>query len=67
MKVKDLIKELKKMDQDAKVILSKDAEGNDFKPLSDDFSTGKWTESRNFGGLLEESGKPNAVILWPED
>lgn len=39
MKVKQLIAELKKLPQDAEVIMSRDAEGNGFSPL-DGFDIG---------------------------
>ena len=34
MKVKDLIKELKKVDPESIIVLQKDAEGNGYSPLS---------------------------------
>jgi hypothetical protein len=77
MLVKDLIKELQKLEPDRLVILSSDEEGNSFSPASEDYSLGNYAD-REFGleKLTEENKKlgftdedilpgQKAVCLYP--
>ena len=59
MKVSELIEELKKFDQDAIVILQKDAEGNGYSPLDDVDQAGYTPEST-------WSGEVQPKVLTPE-
>ena len=55
MNVKDLIDELSKVDKNAKVIIQKDAEGNDYSPLAM-FWEGAYapeTSWRGHAGIIE--------------
>jgi hypothetical protein len=75
MKVSELIKALSELDPDAEVVMSSDAEGNGFSPLSD--VTEGWYEadstwSGEFGCCSDGcdndqacTGEENAVALWP--
>lgn len=73
MKVKDLIKELKKLNQDAIVVLQKDGEGNSYSPLSGVEEAFYVAESTWGGEVYDEEdedlelpddAEPCAVI-WP--
>jgi len=67
MKVKQFIKELQKLSQDALVVLAKDAEGNGFSPLFE-CSTEFYMPSSTYSGDLvgnEEEGSEQAVVIWP--
>lgn len=78
MTVKQLIKELKKFDENRVVVLSRDQEGNGFEELYGVFTGAYNKKNRNFGleeltpelkeqGYSKEDivkGKP-AVVLWP--
>jgi hypothetical protein len=71
MKVKDFIEKLKELDQEAEVVLSKDAEGNSFSPVCD-FSTGTYAADTTYSGEFtsdysEEGESPpvRAICLWP--
>ena len=81
MKVKELIEQLKKLDPDRIVIMSRDSEGNTFCPI-DELSTSAYrAEYRDIGlekltpediknGHNEESVMTDgekAVVLWPEN
>lgn len=77
MKVKDLIEELKKLDQERIVVLAIDEEGNSFHELVDvatamysDGDTGleELTPELKKKGYTEEdvmSDGQKAVVLWP--
>jgi hypothetical protein len=77
MKVSKLIEYLKTLDPDAIVILSKDAEGNGFSPITGDHSEGIYVPDTNWSGefycnddIAEEDdidteGAVRAVVLWP--
>ena len=68
MKIKDLIKKLQEYDQDLMVVMSKDAEGNEFSPLSDVTTELYEADSKWSGKILSnknESYKPNCITLWP--
>ena len=79
MTVGKLIKELQKLnDPNLDVVLSRDAEGNNFRELAEDGIGIFWYdpdryEITNPEDLAEEDkGEkikrvPNAVVLWPED
>ena len=58
MKVKDLLKVLMEYNQEEEIYLSKDAEGNDFKPLAEVKS---WIWEGN------DLVCHDAIVLWPED
>lgn len=67
MKVKDLIKSLKKLDQELPVVLSKDPEGNDFRYLEgayDGVFTGRELLEVYNPEDAPKGAKP-CVILWP--
>lgn len=68
MKVKKLIKLLEDLDEDATVILAKDAEGNSFSPLSDITDDCKYAAHNSWSGYLlakdVKKGK-DAIVLWP--
>jgi len=74
MKVKELIKQLKKLDQNFEVILSKDGEGNNYSPAADlvevDYAPeNTWSGDVYFEDYTEEDPdyifEPNAVVLYP--
>lgn len=72
--VRELIETLQTLDQDQLVVLSKDAEGNNFSPL-EDYSTGRYEATSTWSGEvysqedIEEGfgddGLPTVVVLWP--
>jgi len=75
MKVKELIEILKSVNPELDVVMSKDAEGNSYSPLSD-FSFGVYepesTWSGDFDIYIDEDGtacyteeESNAICLWP--
>jgi hypothetical protein len=73
MKVKDLKKILENLSDDTKIILSKDAEGNDFSPLSD-YSIGVYVPDSTWSGEMfhdediKDCGlekEPHSIVLWP--
>lgn len=75
MKVKNLIKLLKDIDQEAIIILSRDPEGNAFRPISCIESGLKYDRGEIGLAKLEngytiddvvEGGYP-AVVLWPSE
>ena len=71
MKVKELIKLLKKEDQNREVVMSKDSEGNSYSPLSDWYTASYKADSTWSGevGLeeltpeLEERGYSEEDVL----
>lgn len=68
MTVKQLIKHLQNCNPYYQVILSKDAEGNYFYPLSGiDFEEEYIPENTWSGELVqsEEVEVPNCIVLWP--
>jgi hypothetical protein len=68
MKVKDLIKVLKKFDQDLEVVLSIDAEGNAFNPLTGIAECMVEINRRTLGSFRRSVAKEQAaLVLWPED
>lgn len=76
MKVKDLKEKLKEFNDEDEVILSCDAEGNNYSPLSD-FWEAKYVADESWGGggayykkltpELEDSGFTEEDILAGED
>lgn len=75
MTVRELIKMLEILDQDSLVIISADAEGNDYSPM-DDYSTGLYWANTTWSGdfhsdreeLEEDEEEPSGVkcvCLWP--
>lgn len=74
MKVKELIKQLKKVDPNFEVVLSSDGEGNSYSPLSDfaevDYQAETtWSGEVHFNEYEEEDPdaifEPNAIVLFP--
>jgi len=74
MKVKELIKQLKMLNPNFEVILSKDEEGNGYSPASslvecDYTPENTWSGEAYFEDYEEEDSdyifEPNAVILYP--
>jgi len=71
MKVKDLIKFLNRCDPDDTVVLSSDAEGNDYKELCDyDYNlylTGGviYDEAELAAEEIDENDTIKCVVLWP--
>lgn len=74
MKVKELIKLLKKVDQNFEVILSKDGEGNCYSPACDLIEVDYAAENTWSGDIYTEDYaeedpdyifEPNAVVLYP--
>ena len=80
MKVKELIEILKKLDQEALVVMSRDAEGNGYEKMSGDVSTGMVFDSDEgtigYPELDDELRKAGygeddiiegtpCVVLWP--
>jgi hypothetical protein len=67
MTVKELIARLNEMPQDAIVVASKDAEGNDFSPVAS-LEVGVYMPRNGWAGewIPEEPGDSGAsVCLWP--
>ena len=81
MKVRELIKLLLQQNQDSEVIMSKDAEGNNFSPFSD-LNSGKYEPNSTWSGqylsdcwdknedpedwgIYQESDGVKSVCLWP--
>jgi hypothetical protein len=72
MKVKELIKDLKKLNQDALVVLSCDGEGNAYNNLSA-LQEGWYGDGQFYSNLeeakdcsLEKKKVALVVALWPE-
>lgn len=67
MKVKELIELLQKEDPEREVVMSKDAEGNDFSPLVEDFSTGQYVPENTWSGefIQDQQEGQKALCLWP--
>ena len=77
MQVKDLVVELQKLPQNLEVLLSSDAEGNDFNSFSGDFTIGCKVASESpweRGFITEEDwGEEHegvypgndCVVMWP--
>ena len=63
MKVHELIKKLSECDQNLDVVLSKDAEGNGFKPLFsiEECMVTLYRDARSFSFTSDQA----AVVLWP--
>lgn len=71
MKVSELIALLKDFDQDQLVVISSDAEGNNFSPLSEAGNDYQYVADSTWSGYLlddgadEELKAEKAVVLWP--
>lgn len=71
MTVRQLRETLADMPEDALVVLSKDAEGNDFSPVESaerSFSLNYYRAITTWYGEIEEGerdGLPLALIIWP--
>lgn len=69
MKVKDLIDELSEYDPEAEVILSSDAEGNNYSPARM-LCAAHYTPIKSWYGEVDHPNNPhpdgdNAVVIWP--
>ena len=70
MKVKELIKELKKENQEALVCISRDSEGNGYSRLDNGFARGdfkkepEWSKG-GFYGMKEGDFEMEYIILYP--
>lgn len=69
MTVAELIQLLGNYPQDHQVILAKDAEGNEFSPLSD-LDTAEYEAESTWSGYIKYEDEdneivPNSVVLWP--
>lgn len=65
MTVRELIHLLGTLDPNALVVLSSDAEGNEFLPLSGDYSIGQYDgKAQDFCDDSDIKGE-SAVALWP--
>jgi len=67
MTVAELIKQLQELPQDHEVILSKDAEGNNFSPLYQ-MGEGCYHPETTWYGEVDfelEENFPNAVVIFP--
>lgn len=77
MKVKDLIEILKRCDPEQSVIMSRDAEGNRYSPLSEAVDGMKYWPENTWSGTCYDSNDAdefspedwnsleNVVVLWP--
>jgi hypothetical protein len=65
MTVRELIAQLSTFPEDALVVLSEDAEGNGFSPLSDLSAEVYEAETTWSGELSDSDEEPNSVVLWP--
>lgn len=74
MNVKELIEQLKKLPQEAEVVMAKDAEGNSFSPYANHSDQYHYIPNSTWSGELwggedEEDEKPDnavkCVVLWP--
>lgn len=66
MKVKELIELLSGQDPEREIVLSKDAEGNNYSPL-ENFSEGSYTPDTAWSGefVSDQPGQQKALCLWP--
>ena len=68
MRVKELIKLLKKQNQEAVVVLSSDSEGNSYSELSA-YGVHLWDEEENEivdeDDVDKDHGLQDAVVFWP--
>ena len=67
MKVGELIRQLSDLDPDLEVVMSRDAEGNGFSPLSG-FEVGHYDADCTYSGEWSESSEvapENSVAFWP--
>lgn len=69
MTVKELIAELSELPPNALVVMSRDAEGNGYSPLST-LDTCHYTAETTWRGEIDDDEDPhpdgiNAVALWP--
>lgn len=64
MTITDLITKLQTLPADATVVMSKDAEGNEFSPL-EDFTVGDYEPETTWSGEFTDGHGNNAVCLWP--
>ena len=66
MKVKELIKLLMSMDEEAEVLLSSDSEGNNIAPIMESYSSGNFEDVKGYSSFYEcEDKKGEYIILYP--
>jgi hypothetical protein len=76
MKVKDLKERLKNVPDDYIIVMSSDAEGNDYSPLAEADEVMYIPENSYMGMIIcceeqmedefpDDEFKPNAIALWP--
>jgi hypothetical protein len=64
MTVTELIAKLQNLPADSQVVMSKDAEGNDFSPL-EECIVGHYEPYTTWSGEFTEVPNGGAVALWP--
>ncbi len=65
MKIRELIQLLQELPDDLDVVMSKDAEGNNFSPFTG-LCPGKYIADNTWSGeFTAELDEENAVCLWP--
>lgn len=67
MKVKELIEELQKIDQELEIILSGDEEGNRFSPLDENYSIGYYSQENSWSGEFYSKEEVEEEILPDEE
>lgn len=66
MLVKELIVQLEKTNPNFEVILSKDAEGNGYSPLSSVETNLTYLADNTWSGeVIEDHESDNCIVLWP--
>ena len=65
MTVSELIDVLSKSNLDAKVIISKDEEGNNYSPLCDVYDGLKYLPYNGWCGEVSAAGEEDCVVLFP--
>lgn len=67
MTVSQLIEQLQKLDPNFEVVMSSDAEGNNYSPLAD-IAAARYIASTSWYGEIEdfeEHNLPNSVVFFP--
>jgi len=67
MKVKELIEELQKIDGNLEIIVSKDAEGNEYSPLDENYGIGYYSEENTYSGEYYSEEEVQEDILPDEN
>lgn len=66
MRVKELVEELQKLDQELEIILSKDEEGNGYSPLDENYSIGYYAPENGWSGTYYSKEEVQEDILPDE-